>query len=436
MRCHRLVATLSCGLLVLMCGVWAEEQKGAATIYNRPREEMLVTAGTSERDKSRLVKDPDARSGWALRADPQDKPGAGIMWFGYTYSQGPGRIRAIFRLKVADNTSPGPVATIRGNINNSELRAQDQRYKRIPLKGTDFTAANTYQEFDLEILKGEQGFGDWAVSTTGVTAVWFDGLAIEQMSRFTTDELLRLISPPVKPAGLVLAADRFRVHETYGLFMPHWKVSEAMRVLAAEFPRAERTQSYLKVHPQNTRLTGFPTEWEGLYRYSVIVLNNVPPRAVTLAGTMMLKQYVEDGGCLIMMGDTHGLAHGQWGESLLGPLLPVTLERETDLVFSPKPLALEPKGGAFKDLNWAEKPCTIYYHKARIRKGGRILLASGDIPLIVEGRFGKGRIIVLLTSVLGEKNPKVGGVPFWEWSDWPALMAQLIARAAVAGAPN
>jgi len=428
MRCHRLVAISGCSLLVLACGVWAEVQKVAATIYNRPKEEVLVNARTSERDKSRLVQDADARSGWALRADPADKPGAGVMWFGYTYSQGPGKLRAVFRLKVADNTSPRPVAIIRGNIANSELRAQEQRYKQLSLKGTDFAAPNAYQEFSLEILKGEKGFGDWCVSTTGVTAVWFDGVAIEQVSRFTTDELLRLIKLPVKPAGLALATDRFRVHETYGLFMPYWRVPQAVQMLARRFPGVERTQSYLNVHPQNTRLTGFPASWEEMYRYCVIVLNNVPAKSVSLVGTVMLKQYVEDGGCLIMMGDTHGLARGGWAESVLGPLMPVALEKGTDLVYSPTPLLLQPRSEALRGLSWTEKPYTLYYHKTTVRPGATVLVASGEVPLIVERRVGKGRIIVLLTSVCGERNPKASGVPFWDWNDWPALMAQLIAR--------
>jgi len=54
------------------------------------------------------------------------------------------------------------------------------------------------------------------------------------------------------------------------------------------------------------------------------------------------------------------------------------------------------------------------------------LLAAGTVPLIVECRVGKGRIIVLLMSVLGEVDAEMPGTPFWQWGDWPELLAKLL----------
>ena len=162
-----------------------------------------------------------------------------------------------------------------------------------------------------------------------------------------------------------------------------------------------------------------------------MVLNNVPAKAVSIVGTIMLKQYVEDGGCLIMMGDTHGLVPGGWPQSVLGPLLPVAPWKEKDLVYSPKLLPLQPRSDAFESLHWDERPYTIYYHGADVQPGAKVLVHSGKIPLIVQRKAGKGSIIVLLTSVLGDDNPRsnVDKTPFWRWNDWPKLMAKLITRA-------
>ena len=404
----------------------AAEQKAPDTVDNRPTEDVLITLRTGLKDKSRRVKDAAARSGWAFKADPADKPGKGVMWFEYTYRQSPGNVRGTFRLKLADNTSPKPVALIRGVISNSELKDFPSRYKEILLKGTDFAAPDRYQDFHIDISKGERGYAAWSLETMGVTSLWFDGVSIGQISEFTTEELLQRIEHPVKPANLALATDTFRVHETYGAYMPMWKVSEALQSLPGRRHDAQRTQSHLLVSSQNTTLTGFPAEWEELYGHSVVVLNNVPAKSVGLIGSLMLKQYVEDGGCLIMMGDTHGLVPGRWTESALGPVLPVAPRKEKDLVYSPKPLLLQPRGNAFDSLNWAEKPYTIYYHRAEVLPRAAVLLASGKIPLIVERQVGKGRIIVLLISMCGGNNPKVDGVPFWQWNDWPGLMAELI----------
>ena len=57
----------------------------------------------------------------------------------------------------------------------------------------------------------------------------------------------------------------------------------------------------------------------------------------------------------------------------------------------------------------------------------QVLVAAGDVPLVVEGPAGKGRVVVFLNAVLGEKSPGAAGVPFWQWKDWPALMAAVLA---------
>ncbi|MFM1548302.1 MAG: hypothetical protein ACKJSG_02805 [Lentisphaeria bacterium] len=408
------------GLLVicLFPGAEAQELDGPATIYNQKHEAVLVDGGGPAKDKSRLVKDAEARTGWALLADPAATPGEGYMWYEYTYMQGPGRLRGNFRLKVADNTNPAVVAMIRGLIGNSELKTFEDRYEKVSLKGTDFAKPNTYQEFSIEFLKGEQGFGDWGLETTGATKVWFDGITVEQLSRFSTRQLLPLIEQPIRPDGLKLATDKLRVHETYGLFMQHWGVDKAVGTLGGE-----RTQSHLNVHPQSTRLDGFPKTWEALYRHRVIVLNNVPAKAVTIVGTTMLRQYVRDGGTVVIMGDTHGISHGGWARSVLGALLPVTPGAP---VRAGEPIHLTPRQGERTEFDWSQKPYTLYSHHAEVRPGARVLLAAGAVPLIVERRVGQGRIIVLLMSVLGEVDAEMPGTPFWQWGDWPELIAKLL----------
>ena len=402
----------------------AEEPKAAANEYNQATDDVLMAPGRAlDGEKSRLLADPEARTGYALVADPADKPGAGNIWFGYTYRQGPGEIRGVFRLKVADNTSPQVVAGIRVWINNGDLKERQSASRE--LKGTDFAAPTTYQEFPLDLLKGEQGFGDWGVTTTGVTRVAFDGLSVQQVSTFDTAQLLAQINQPVKPAGLEVSTGPFVVHETHGLYMELWGVRPAVGLLPEPLGNgAEWKESYLNVHPQRTALEVFPTKWEDLYVYRAVVLNNVPAQAVTLVGTLMLKEYVQDGGCLVLMGDTHSLAAGGWEASALGAMLPVTLAAG-DLVHPDAPLLLQPQTEALRGLDWAAQPCTVYYHQAEVRPGAQVLVAAGNVPLVVETKAGKGRIVVLLASVLGEKSPQAA-VPFWEWKDWPRLMAAIL----------
>ncbi|MHB9023133.1 MAG: hypothetical protein ACYC7E_03025 [Armatimonadota bacterium] len=418
---------LICIALLLAAGARSEtlltDEERAKTA-----DSFVMDAGSHIANKGRHVKDPDTRSGWAVAADPKEQPGQGYLWYGYTYRQVPGRVRVVYRLKVADNTIAEPVATVQVCFWNNDLKKNPNR-GAVPIKGTDFTAPNVYQEFSFEIPKGEVGFGGWGVSTTGKTTLTFDTVRVEQISRFTAQDLLPLLNLPEKPANLALAADKFIVHEAVGLFTEHWGVTPAVGlVLASRFPGAARTASYFEsMHGQRIKLHGYPMKWEELYANRVIVLNNVSAQVVSLVGTVMLKSFMEDGGTVIFLGDSHGLIGGKWHESLLEPVFPIDLAQTSPAVYSTKPLYLQPRAASLKGADWTKKPYTVYSHKTALRPGTTVLLAAGDVPLAVERKVGKGRLVVLLLSVYGEKNPKAPGVPFWEWNHWPVVMGGLLA---------
>ena len=415
LRLRREMIAMHYAILILILAVnlpaasaAAEEPKVAANIYNQAEEEVLTSPQTSDGARSRLVKDPQARTGYALVADPADRQGAGfaereyLVWL--YLPAGTWKIRGTFRLKVADNTTAKPVVGIRVAVANGDLKSGQSASRA--LKGTDFTVPNTYQEFSLDVLKGEQGFGDWGVNLLpGATKVSFDGLSVKQVSTFGMAELLANLNPPVKPAGLTVNTGPLLVHETHGLYMELWGVRQALGLLPKPLG-AQWTQSYLNTSSQRTALAGYPTKWEDLYRHRGVVLNNAPAQAVTIVGVLMLKEYLRDGGCVVMMGDTHSLVAGGWNASVLSPLLPVTLT-PTNFVHAAAPLVLTPRTEAIRKLglDWSAQPCTLYYHPAVVKPEGKVLVAAGDVPLVVEGPVGKGRIVVFLNAVLGKKTP-------------------------------
>ncbi len=441
---------LAGGFTVFAAPASAQQSRADATAADQPVELVLVEFGTPDRANCRLLADTEARSGYAMVADPAERPGAGQIWNRYTYTQPPGssqkvlfhqtpgKIRCTFRLKVADNTIDKAVAGITASIDGGELGEDGWKMWTIvsasrELKGTDFAEPDVYQEFSLDLLKGELGFGNMRVRTTGLTKIAFDGMSVQQITRLDMAEVLELLDLPAKPTGLTVGNGPFLVHETHGLYMERWGVRQAMDRLPEPLRAAGKwEQSYLSVHPIANNLSGYPTKWEDLYQRRVVVLNNVPAQAVTVTGTMMLKEYIQDGGCLVLMGDTHSLslrlAMGGWDTSLLAPLLPVTLSR--DLVYGGGPLAMVPQTEALRqaDLDWSNQPYTLYYHKASVNPEAEVWVAAGDVPLLVQRKIGKGRVVMLLCAVLGDKMPEATGVPFWEWKDWPTLMAEVLAE--------
>jgi uncharacterized membrane protein len=131
---------------------------------------------------------------------------------------------------------------------------------------------------------------------------------------------------------------------------------------------------------------------------------------------------------VLLMGDTHCFVAGGWDKSVLAPLLPVTL-RDDDRVHPERPLALTPRQDWIRGLHldWGAAPYTVYYHQATVKPDAQVLAGAGAVPLVVQGKVGRGRIVVFLNSVLGEKVAGAPGVPFWEWADWPKFMAAVLA---------
>jgi len=110
-------------------------------------EGLVHEAGTGE-----PVDDGDALNGRAWRGlAGVHSPGA---WYGpYTYGLPPGRAyRAYFRLKTNDATTTAEVATL-DVVDSAGMRLLGLRR----LRGTDFRAANTYQEFPVDFNYPDAG---------------------------------------------------------------------------------------------------------------------------------------------------------------------------------------------------------------------------------------------------------------------------------------
>ncbi len=86
------------------------------------------------------VNDPAALGGTAFRLRPGDGESFAWVWTTEFFEDTP--LVAYFRLKVSDNTSASEVARI-------SVKGGGTEYGPLSLKGTDFAAANIYQEFPL-----------------------------------------------------------------------------------------------------------------------------------------------------------------------------------------------------------------------------------------------------------------------------------------------
>lgn len=126
------------------------------------------------------VSDPAARGGTAFRLRPGNGESFAWVWTTEFFRDTP--FVAYFRLKVNHNTSPNEVARISVNGGGAE-------YGPLSLRGTDFAAANAYQDFPIPFtFRTSAGdpfliFNFWR---TGQADVFVDGVYI-----FTAPQAVR-----------------------------------------------------------------------------------------------------------------------------------------------------------------------------------------------------------------------------------------------------
>jgi hypothetical protein len=118
------------------------------------------------------VNDPAAWGGTAFQLLPADMESFAWVWTTEFFHDVP--FVAYFRLKVSDNTSAGNVARI-------AVTGGDTYYGPVELKGTDFDAPNTYQEFVLPFTfhsDPDDVFLIFRFWRTGEAIVTVDGVTI------------------------------------------------------------------------------------------------------------------------------------------------------------------------------------------------------------------------------------------------------------------
>jgi uncharacterized membrane protein len=166
----------------------------------------------------------------------------------------------------------------------------------------------------------------------------------------------------------------------------------------------------------------FPQRVAALAPYSVVVLADVSLQALGFAGRQALRQFVEAGGGLLVLGGYYSYGRGAVQRSFLEDVLPVTVSGTWDLAPAGPGGTLRAAAGLAlpSNLDWTPAPRCFWLHKTAVKPGAKVVLKAGDQPFLVVGEYGKGRVACCTGSVLGQPGP--GETAFWEWPDWPKLL--------------
>ncbi len=368
-----------------------------------------------------VVPDPDAQGGTAQAAIPgKSRPGSYTAAL-YAYCRPGAKYKVTWRMKIDDNRIPDLVVKI---WTHDEQGRDGYKGGSLELKGTDFKAPNQYQEFTYNAEKTEGGFFNVGAIWQGKGRLHIDFIKIVPEKFYTEREMLEhkgkidlpeawYLPRPVPPV----------IHLAKGLWWDFFGLSEAM----AELGGATWTSSYHCSGQYGMTLRNFPATWQELMGYNLVVITNADAQAVGTNGRMLLEEYVKNGGSLLICGGPYSFGKGGYKGTALEKLLPCEMTG-TERVKVEGENILKPAAGAEKilpdDLAWDVQPRALFHHPVRPKDGALVLAAIGDKPAVLAWNCGKGRVAAMAITAEGQAGD--GQLAFWEWGDWPRLMASVM----------
>src|SRR4030095_8692969 len=146
----------------------------------------------------------------------------------------------------------------------------------------------------------------------------------------------------------------------------------------------------------------------GLTKYSVVILGDLPPDTLTPENYAALKEFVNRGGGLVLLGGAHGLAASGIAQTALAEIAPVKLPaeyRETNTAVAITDAGLRhPVFGPFFATIKDFPPLLTMNFSTGTAPTAEVLMetsAGGSkSPLIAATRFGQGRVVAVLTDTI------------------------------------
>ncbi|MEQ8660769.1 MAG: glutamine amidotransferase [Gammaproteobacteria bacterium] len=198
---------------------------------------------------------------------------------------------------------------------------------------------------------------------------------------------------------------------------------------------------YIRAHEISQR---FPTRREQLDVFDVVILSDIGSNSfllcdetflrseVTVNRLALLRDYVRDGGGLLMVGGYMSFSgidgRARYQMTPLAEVLPVTMLDFDDRIERPEgalaQLAVPDHaalGGTPSD--W---PCVLGYNRLRAKPGATVIAACDDDPLLVVQDVGNGRSVAFASDVAPHWAPP----QFMAWPHYNKLFASIVRWAA------
>ncbi|MHB9024718.1 MAG: glutamine amidotransferase [Armatimonadota bacterium] len=204
-----------------------------------------------------------------------------------------------------------------------------------------------------------------------------------------------------------------------------WKVEEAVKSIEG----ATLASAYYQyvVHMYRGEVANFPASYEEMLKYDVVVLQAGDVDALGGYGREMLRDFVEMGGGLLVLGGYCAYGAGRHPvDSPVSEVLPVMLTGPFDMKRASGGIAvLNEEAPGIGPLLWTGGMSVFWYHQTKAKPGADVLMTIGGHPLLVSWRFGDGRVLAFTGTTLTISNKGVWG-GFWESPHWTNLLKRML----------
>ena len=216
---------------------------------------------------------------------------------------------------------------------------------------------------------------------------------------------------------------------------------EGAGVFLAALENAGFEVTYIRAHEVSRR---FPVAREDLDSFDVVILSDIGSNSFLLCDEtflrserttnrlVLLADYVEDGGGLLMVGGYMSFSgidgRARYQASPLASVLPVTMLDRDDRVEVPEGLIATFPNPDHPALGGtpADWPILLGYNQLKAKPGTTVIAASGDDPLLVVGEVGRGRSVAFASDVAPHWAPN----EFMDWPHYAELWPSIVAWAA------
>ena len=399
----------------------------------KPNQQLFETDGGFNSLVAKGIADPGALNGQAQVRDAGVKSAAiGRTWIGPIM---PGKWRARLRIKLEDTATTSRRQSVTFHVfcihKSFDFNIQFATADAGLPKERTLIADNAYHYYDIPFeqkttVVGHPCFiGNASTPDDGDHRLLLDHIIMEQDEAYT-DTQFQATNPKPVPAGLKVGGDpgldvlvvKGWTWETYGINQVLPPTGGSVRVTELWSGTGEADK--------------FPQTHAELFKQNVVVLVNIGAMGMGYDGRKVLKDFVDTGGGLVVLGGLYTLGQGDMKDTLLDTILPVEL-RPRDVGREEKPLVLSAVAGdamacAVSPELWQRSPVLYWRHAVTPKAGTDVHVLGGNEPALISWKVGKGTVVVFTGTALGES--KEGELPFWKWDGWPLLLNRMIGYAA------